>query len=62
MDICGTPWGFLGGPIGKKEKNKKQKTKKKTPAYQCRECKRHISISGSGRSPEGGHGNTLQYS
>ena len=27
MDICGTPWGFLGGPIGKKEKNKKQKTK-----------------------------------
>ena len=55
MDICGTPWGFPGDLVGKK----KQKNK---PAYQCRGCKRHNSISGSGRPLEGGHGNTLQYS
>ena len=42
--------GFPGGTSGKEL------------VCQCRRCKRHILISGSGRSPGGGHGNALQDS
>ena len=34
----------------------------KGPACQCRRCKRHGFIPGSGKSPGGGHSNPLQYS
>ena len=34
----------------------------KEPACQCRRLRDVGSISGSGRSPGGGHGNPLQYS
>ena len=30
--------------------------------YQCRNCKRHGSIPGLGRSPRGVNGNPFQYS
>jgi len=36
--------------------------KKKKSACQCRRYRRQGSISGSGRSPEVGNGNPLQYS
>ena len=50
-----TLWDFPGGTSGKE------------PTCQCRRHKRlqdriQGSIPGSGRSPEGGHGNPLQYS
>ena len=34
----------------------------KEPACQCRRCRRPAFDPGSGRSPQGGHGNPLQYS
>ena len=37
-------------------------TSSKEPAFQCRRHKRVGSVPGSGRSPGGGHGNSLQYS
>ena len=37
-------------------------TSGKEPDCQWRRCNRHGSIPGSGRSPKGGHGNSLQYS
>ena len=37
-------------------------TSGKEPACQCRRCKRHGFDPGSGRSPEGRHGNPLRYS
>ena len=53
-----TLWGFLGGTSGKK---------KKKPTCQCSRNKRlqdriQGSIPGPRTSPEGGHGNLLQYS
>ena len=52
-----TLWGFLGGTSGKK----------KNPTCQCSRHKRlqdriQGSIPGPRTSPEGGHGNLLQYS
>ena len=35
---------------------------KNLPPGQCRDLRKAGSIPGSGRSPEGGHGNPLQYS
>ena len=37
-------------------------TSGKEPACQCRRCKRHGSVPGSGRLPGGGHGYLLQCS
>ena len=34
----------------------------KEPACQCRRCETAVSIAGMGRTPEVGHGNSLQYS
>ena len=34
----------------------------KESAYQCRRCRRHGSVPGSGRSPGEANGNPLQYS
>jgi len=42
--------GFPGGARGKE------------PTYQCRRLRDTGSVSGSERSPGGGHGNTFQYS
>ena len=43
-------WGFPGGTSGKE------------PSCQCGKCMKDAGLTpGSGRSPEGGHGNPLQY-
>ena len=48
LSLC--EWDFPGGTSGKE------------PACQCRSCKDAGSIPGLGRSPGGGHGDSLQYS
>ena len=43
-------WGFPGGTHGKE------------PSCQCGKCMKDVGLTpGSGRSPEGGHSNPLQY-
>ena len=51
--------GFPGGPVVKKKKKKKDKKNLSANAGDTRDTS---SISGLGKSPRGGHGNSLLYS